>query len=371
MARLFDITTTSDTASTKAGDTVKLVFTVTNIAQRPLRGSLRAKALDSGQAPWLAIGGDAERDFPPGLAHQVEVSAKVPAGTAAGKFRVRLDALSVVNPDDDFTEGPAVSVTIVAAETPSPKKSLWWLWLIIGIVVLLLIGLVAWLAMRKTSDSQPPEPPASAPPTVKTADVPKTLIGQEFAPAKKALEMIGFTVSRENKNITEGCAEKVLSSNPAPGASGIIGSPVVLTVSNLPYGPATCKMGFVWREAFPGDSVCVTGESRAQAAQDNAQQAARSELVPATAKDFEQIQREVPQSRAVPKGDFLALRPFAAERLVINSAQPAMMLISRCKGDYTERRARAQDRVCVTVATQLATDAENQQAENRKACSTK
>jgi hypothetical protein len=38
----------------------------------------------------------------------------------------------------------------------------------------------------------------------------------------------------------------------------------------LPYGPETCLEGFVWREAVPVDHVCVTSESRALVAQENA-----------------------------------------------------------------------------------------------------
>lgn len=41
------------------------------------------------------------------------------------------------------------------------------------------------------------------------------------------------------------------------------------------YGPNTCKQGFVWREAFAGDAVCVVPESRTQAARDNAMAAGR------------------------------------------------------------------------------------------------
>ena len=41
------------------------------------------------------------------------------------------------------------------------------------------------------------------------------------------------------------------------------------------YGPNTCFQGFVWREAFPGDVVCVPPDSRSQASADNAQAAAR------------------------------------------------------------------------------------------------
>ena len=45
-----------------------------------------------------------------------------------------------------------------------------------------------------------------------------------------------------------------------------------------PYGPNTCKQGYVWREAMAGDVVCVVPASRQQAAADNA--AAASRVVP-------------------------------------------------------------------------------------------
>jgi hypothetical protein len=45
----------------------------------------------------------------------------------------------------------------------------------------------------------------------------------------------------------------------------------------LPYGPNTCKVPFVWREAYPGDVVCVTTETRAQTRKDNAAAAGRIE----------------------------------------------------------------------------------------------
>jgi hypothetical protein len=42
-----------------------------------------------------------------------------------------------------------------------------------------------------------------------------------------------------------------------------------------PYGSDTCKDGFVWRDAFSGDHVCVTPQTRAQAAEDNRLAASR------------------------------------------------------------------------------------------------
>jgi hypothetical protein len=35
------------------------------------------------------------------------------------------------------------------------------------------------------------------------------------------------------------------------------------------YGPNTCRSGFVWREAFVGDLVCVTPKIRALVAEEN------------------------------------------------------------------------------------------------------
>jgi hypothetical protein len=39
---------------------------------------------------------------------------------------------------------------------------------------------------------------------------------------------------------------------------------------DLPYGPDTCKQGYVWRDAIPGDHVCVTPDRRSTAANENA-----------------------------------------------------------------------------------------------------
>jgi hypothetical protein len=43
----------------------------------------------------------------------------------------------------------------------------------------------------------------------------------------------------------------------------------------LPYGPDTCRDGFVWRSAFDGDHVCVTSVQRDEASRENATAAGR------------------------------------------------------------------------------------------------
>ena len=65
------------------------------------------------------------------------------------------------------------------------------------------------------------------------------------------------------------------------GAIAILVSLVALlevgpaAADDQPYGPATCKSGYVWREAFDGDTVCVTPETRSQTLADNAAAASR------------------------------------------------------------------------------------------------
>ena len=57
-----------------------------------------------------------------------------------------------------------------------------------------------------------------------------------------------------------------------------VSSKVTVTVAALAYGPDTCLQGYVWREAYSSsDHVCVTGDVRSQAADDNAHAAERLE----------------------------------------------------------------------------------------------
>jgi hypothetical protein len=89
--------------------------------------------------------------------------------------------------------------------------------------------------------------------------------------------------------------------------------------------PDTCQSGSVWREAFEGDTVCVTEDRRTQAALDNAAAAARR----------------------APGGG--AYGP------------------NTCKSPYVWRVARPDDLVCVTTETRDRTAAENAQANQRRA----
>jgi hypothetical protein len=90
------------------------------------------------------------------------------------------------------------------------------------------------------------------------------------------------------------------------------------------YGPDTCISGYVWREAYPGDHVCVRGDVRSQARADNAAAAGR-----------------------------------------IN---PARVLYgpNTCKQSYVWREADLFDYVCVTGEVRAETRSENSLANQRR-----
>jgi hypothetical protein len=93
---------------------------------------------------------------------------------------------------------------------------------------------------------------------------------------------------------------------------------------DLPYGPDTCTQGSVWREAFTGDTVCVTPDRRDQAFADNA----------------------AAETRREPDGGVYG---------------PAT-----CQSGYVWREARPEDLVCVTPETRTLTAVENAQANQHR-----
>ena len=130
-----------------------------------------------------------------------------------------------------------------------------------------------------------------------------------------------------NQNSATVPAGNVISQNPAAGASVAPGTTVnLVVVRDCSYGPDTCLLPYVWREASPADHVCVTVETRSQAAYDNSQAAARRD----------------------PNGG--AYGP------------------DTCLFGYVWREAFSGDHVCVTGETRSQAAYDNSQANARMAC---
>ena len=124
MARTFAITTTAAEKKADAKGHAEAVFTVTNTTARPVRGLAKAKALVSTKQDWLKLAGDSERDFAPGATQQFIIGFDGPVTTAV-KYSLRLDVASAANPDEDFIEGPVVTIEMPPAAIKKPFK--WWI----------------------------------------------------------------------------------------------------------------------------------------------------------------------------------------------------------------------------------------------------
>ena len=105
-------------------------------------------------------------------------------------------------------------------------------------------------------------------------------------------------------------------------ASGLINTAPTAS-AQPPFGPDTCRQGYVWREAIPSDHVCVTPATRSQTAFDNSQAA----------------------NRRNPTG------PFGSDT---------------CVQGYVWREAFPNDHVCVTPDTRSQAASDNRQAANRR-----
>jgi hypothetical protein len=219
MASVFAITTATDKLKTETGS-VTTVFTVTNSTSRPLRGFVKIKPLSNTQAQWLKVEGETERDFPAGGTHQFTVTFNKPkpgtppsAPQPAESFPFRLDAISAINPDEDFTEGPVVAVEI-PEQTVEPKKSFPW-WILIIVAVLLIVGgVVAWLLLRGGGDN------------VEVPDV----INQTFAEANTKLQNVTLKAVRVEPTAGNKEPDKIFEQDPTAGTKVAANSNVNVSI---------------------------------------------------------------------------------------------------------------------------------------------
>lgn len=232
MANVFAITTAVQTLKADANGQATTVFTVTNTTSRPLRGIAKIKPLGNTQSQWLKIDGETERDFPAGGTHQFAVSFNKPKSTApssapqpAESFPFRLDAASAANPDEDFTEGPIVTVE-APEQKAEPKKSFPW-WILIVLALLLIVGvIVAILLVRRGGSNNPTRPP---PEKVEVSNV----AGKTFPEAEKELANKKLKAEKVVTSAPEKEADKVFQQVPEAGKSVDVESTVKLSVPDI------------------------------------------------------------------------------------------------------------------------------------------
>jgi beta-lactam-binding protein with PASTA domain len=154
MSKIFAITSANETAKLTADRHGEAAFTVTNTTARPMRGLAKLKPLGDTKQEWLKLKGESERDFVAGGTQQYTVMLDVPANAAPGKYGFRLDIVSTINPDEDFTEGPTVTAEL-SPPKPRPASKAWIIPVAL-IVVAVIVGAIVFLATRKKTVTVPP-----------------------------------------------------------------------------------------------------------------------------------------------------------------------------------------------------------------------
>jgi hypothetical protein len=227
MAKFFAITTTTENLIADVNGTAKasIIFTVTNNTDKPIRGVAHLQPLERTEESWLSLDGEPEKDFPACGTQQFTVIFNKPLQPVAEgqtepeeKYPYRIYVASAVRPDEDFDEGPLV--TIFKPERKGTKKKggvPWWVFLIIGIVVLALLVVGLIFGLRSCGGkAKKPVPDVTSKPT----SVPD---------AKKLIEDAGFTVDVKPVLAADKKAGNVVNQDPAANAEAEEGSQVNLT----------------------------------------------------------------------------------------------------------------------------------------------
>lgn len=249
MANVFTITTTAtDTIKTDAKGHAEAVFTVTNTSPRPVRGMATVTPLDSAKQEWLRITGDQDRDFAAGGTQQFVVTFDAPVAPApaagaptpgtpatgaalADKYGFRLVVALATNPFEQFTQGQPVRVEVPnTPPPPPPPPSRKWIFILIGVVVLIVVGVVIWRIA-----SGPKEPEKYAVPDVATLSEADARQGLETG-CKAGKACVVVQVSQ----VPDKTAPKdtAIRTEPAAGTEVLVASNVTLFMSSGPEQPS-------------------------------------------------------------------------------------------------------------------------------------
>jgi len=137
-AQLKQETENNQTVSTGA-----VTFTVTNKTNQGLSGRVTIEPQGEAKAEWFNVDGESERQFTAGGTHTFTVRIKTPPAATAGTYSLKVRAVAINDPDNDFAESPVVVFDIAAPPVAAPKKGLpWWIFAAIGGGVAVVAGVV-------------------------------------------------------------------------------------------------------------------------------------------------------------------------------------------------------------------------------------
>ncbi|MEM1180776.1 MAG: PASTA domain-containing protein, partial [Acidobacteriota bacterium] len=136
MANIFQIVPSADAVQLgKDGKSEELSVTVTNLGKSAGARALIVPLGDTDEA-WLSIDGEEERELLAGTPEEFKILVEVPKEAPEGEHKFRIDVASEENPDDDFSEGPEITIK------PAPASKLW-LWILLAVLFVVIVVVVA------------------------------------------------------------------------------------------------------------------------------------------------------------------------------------------------------------------------------------
>lgn len=197
--------------------TGSIVFTVNNKSGEVRSGTLSVQVAGQSKAEWFTIDGERERGFDPVNSETATIKIAVPGDVAAGNYPFRLRVVAVNDPDNDHTDGPATTVEVPpsaqAIVPPSPK----WPWIVGALVLLAVIGGLAWAFWpKKDKPIKPGATETAAPPQSTMATVPD-LKGKNITEAQALAP--DFDITQQVVPVTGNAPGTIIDQNPAAGTT--------------------------------------------------------------------------------------------------------------------------------------------------------
>lgn len=132
MSDPFTITSSARAVSLGSNHQKQVVFTVANTTRRTIRGHARLVVQPPSAQDWLELMEEAERVFAgansqrDSSSQQYTLHIAVPEHAPAGDYTIQLNVVDLADPDENFSEGPAVTLTVTTPVIVK-KRFPWWL----------------------------------------------------------------------------------------------------------------------------------------------------------------------------------------------------------------------------------------------------
>jgi hypothetical protein len=216
VASIVDITVPRGTVTPDKQGRAEITFTVSNTSNKPLRS--RAKVVGEGPGQFV-ISGEVERPFLVGGVQAYTVALTIPPGSPPGSYKFHLLVMDTANPGEEFTDGPPVGYDVPSPDKPPPRPIPWWIFLVAGFALLVIIGVLAYVFWPPKPEPEPP-PAATA-----LVEVPR-VINLSRTDAEKLLREKGLNIGRVMPDIQG----TVIDQNPHEGTQVVPATQVDLRV---------------------------------------------------------------------------------------------------------------------------------------------